>query len=308
MKWTTFLLLGFVLDLFAQHPISLLKTPVTRAPVSKRIRSLDTVIPLEIIRGLAFVNANVEQIDGRYLLDTGAPSLVLHQTNFSKQKAIPAASFTSDFEIYSTTVKRFLWAGIERKALEVLVLNIQHLEEASKRPVAGIIGYDILKNFELFIDYSHTQLLLLKPGKNKLHIAAEPIATLEFELQDHLPVIEIQIDGQTFRFGLDTGAGVNLMDNNYKASLSESLLVSLEKEEIRTINQQSSLVEGALIKATQLQDQEIGEMKYLFADLSHLKSNTLLNIDGLLGFPFFERVKCSIDYPNKRLYIWSILD
>jgi hypothetical protein len=160
----------------------------------------------------------------------------------------------------------------------------------------------------VYVDYPNAQVLLLTPGKNKLHIAAEPLATIEFELQDHLPVVTVQINGQTLRLGLDTGAGVNLLDARHQANLLASLEATIRETSVRAIDQSTNLRETAVLESTQLSDLNLGEMSYLFSDLSHLEANTTLKIDGLLGFPFFEKVKCSIDYPNRKLHIWSIVE
>lgn len=307
MKWTTFLFLIFVLQAFGQSEIAFLQTtptPTTALPKMK-VYASDTAIPLRILRGLAFVDASIDQIPGKFLLDTGAPYLVINQKVTSQKTIIQASSFANHFQIGSAKVNDFQWSSIRRKSLDALVLDINHLNEYTHTPVAGIIGYDLLKSYEVYIDYPNAQVLLLTPGKNKLHIAAEPLATIEFELQDHLPVVTVQINGQTFRLGLDTGAGVNLLDARHQANLLASLEATIRETSVRAIDQSTNLRETAVLESTQLSGLNLGEMSYLFSDLSHLEATTL-KIDGLLGFPFFKKVKCSIDYPNRKLHIWSI--
>lgn len=309
MKWTTFLFLMFVLQAFGQSEIAFLQAtpaPTTALPKMK-VYASDTAIPLRIIRGLAFVDARIDQVPGKFLLDTGAPTLVINQKVTSEKGTIQASSFADHFTIGSATVNEFQWSTIRRKSLDALVLDINHLNEYTHTPVAGIIGYDLLKSYEVYVDYPNAQLLLLVPGKNKLHIAAEPLVTLEFELQDHLPVVTIQINGQTLRLGLDTGAGVNLLDARQQANLLASLEATIQETSVRAIDQSTNLRETAVLESTQLGDLELGMMPYLFSDLSHLEATTL-KIDGLLGFPFFEKVKCSIDYPNRKLHIWAVVE
>lgn len=307
MKWTTFLFLIFVLEAFSQSEIAFLQTtpaPAIALPKVK-VQKSDTTIPLKIVRGLAFIDASVDQVPGKFLLDTGAPTLVINQKVTNEKGTIQASSFADHFTIGSVLVNEFQWSTIRRKSLQALVLDINHLNEYTHTQVAGIIGYDLLKSYEVYVDYPDVQLLLLKPGKNKLHIAAEPLATLEFELQDHLPVVTVQINGQTLRLGLDTGAGVNLLDARHQANLLASLEATIQETSVRAIDQSNNVLEKAVLESTQLGDLELGRMPYLFSDLSHLEATTL-KIDGILGFPFFEKVKCSIDYPNQLLYVWAI--
>ena len=45
---------------------------------------------------------------------------------------------------------------------------------------------------------------------------------------------------------------------------------------------------------------------YLFTDLSHLKTESDLYIDGLLGYPFFKQGRMSINYQEQKIYIWEL--
>lgn len=307
MKWTTFLYILVLECSIAQSNVAYLKALATPSPFTVYTPFDAITSQLDIVNGMPYVNAQHDGKDGRFLLDTGAPMLVLNSSKITGKESIPAASFSSSFNLSATKVKKFQWASVERKHLQALVLEIDHLEKSTGSKLAGIIGYDILKDFELFIDYPNEQVLLLHPGENSLHKAAKPMATLDIELQDHLPVITVQIGTKTLRFGLDTGAGVNLIDKDCKTALPLEFFTILGVEEIRAINQTSSQVEAALVNDVHIADLPFDNMKYLLTEFSDLQSKTNLKIDGLMGFPFFERVKCSIDYPNKKLHIWSIL-
>ncbi len=307
MKWTTFLYILVLECSIAQSNVAYLKALAPPSPFTVYTPFDAITSQLDIVNGMPYVYAQHDGKDGRFLLDTGAPMLVLNSSKITGKESIPAANFSSSFNLSATKVKKFQWASVERKHLQALVLEIDHLEESTGSKLEGIIGYDILKDFELFIDYPNEQVLLLHPSENSLHKAAKPMATLDIELQDHLPVITVQIGSKTLRFGLDTGAGVNLIDKDCKTALPLEFFTILGVEEIRAINQTSSQVEAALVNNVHIADLPFDNMKYLLTEFSDLQSKTNLKIDGLMGFPFFERVKCSIDYPNKKLHIWSIL-
>lgn len=306
MKWTTFFFILLLECSLAQSNIAFLRAPTTPSPLMVYTPFDAMIAPLDIMNGMPYVNAKLDNKTGWFLLDTGAPMLVLNEQKTAEEGSIPAASFSTNFNLTSTKVKQFGWAGIERKNLDALVLDISHLENSSHKNLIGIIGYEILKDFELFIDYQNDQVLLLQPGTNHLHKAATPLATLSFELQGHLPVIAVQVGDEVMRFGLDTGAGVNLMDDDCKNTLPPTLVTSLGTEEIRSIDQRSSRVDGILLEEVQVAGLTLDTMKFLFTELTDLEVKSGIKIDGLLGFPFFEQVKCSIDYANRKLHIWSL--
>lgn len=306
MKWTTLLLIFLLEHSLAQSNIAFLKTPAPPSSFTVYTPFDAMISPLDIRNGMPYVNAKLDGQAGWFLLDTGAPMLVLNEQKTSDERSIPAASFSTNFNLGSTKVKQFGWANVQRKNLDALVLDISHLEISTHKNLIGIIGYDILKDFELFIDYQNEQVLLLQPGNNHLHKAATPLATLDYELQGHLPVIFVQVGDEVMRFGLDTGAGVNLIDQDHKNMLPSNLLTPLGTEEIRSIDQHSSRVEGILINEVQVAELVLDNMKFLFTELSDLEVKSGVKIDGLLGFPFFEQVRCSIDYAHQKLHIWSV--
>jgi hypothetical protein len=303
MKWTTFLFLALLYNGFAQHTVAFLETPADALLPPGSARSDALTSSLEVVHNLAFVTARLDNREGRFLLDTGAPLLVLNRPADGNQTAAAVTSINGTFEMFYTQVEHFRWQHLHYKKLAALQSDIHHLEQSTNRTIQGMIGYDLLKNYEVFVNYPDRQLLLLPPAKNKLHIAAEPLATLPFELQDHLPVITVQVDGHTLRLGLDTGAGANLLDASY-ASILETQAAA--EETITAMDRKSQTLERILLPATEVGAVQLPYLPYLLADLSHLRAATTLRMDGLLGYPFFSRVKCSIDYVNRKVHIWWV--
>lgn len=306
MKWTTLLCLLILESSIAQNSIAFIKTATPPAPLPKGFSVSTAVLPLEIKAGMVFVQASADAQSGRYLLDTGAPSLILNQSISDADSYVAASSLGTTFQMANTKVKTFKWASIERKNVAALSLDIHHLEEFSNVNIKGIIGYDILKEVELYVDYSNAQLLLLQPGKNNLHCVATPILAVPFKLEDHLPVIQVKIGSQILRLGLDTGSGINLLSAQFEYLLKAHLLEAMHQETVQSIDQSSAQLQNSWIDNTQVADCSFGKMKYAFADLSSLKTGKAWEIDGVLGYPFFSRLKWSIDYANQMFYIWEV--
>ena len=147
--------------------------------------------------------------------------------------------------------------------------------------------------------------ILYAPEGNELHKVAKPLAAIPFVLEDHLPVITVQVNGRTLKLGLDTGAAVNLLDKTMLDELPATLLTNVQTEELVALDRSIIKVKTGNITETQVDGQKFGDMKYLFTDLSGIKANSALQIDGLLGWPFFQKMKCSINYKKATLYIWE---
>ncbi|MDX1939853.1 MAG: pepsin/retropepsin-like aspartic protease family protein [Saprospiraceae bacterium] len=304
MKGMTLLLLVLAHYVLGQNSISLIQTPARNEQIEVRFYYSMVKMPIEIVNGMIFVKASMNSDTGNYMLDTGAPMLVINQKNVNEYNAVKASGVAGEFVISTTKVNRFRWGGVEHRRIEAALVDLSHFEASSQYSIAGLIGYEMLKGYELFIDYGQKQLALLDPNKNQLLQASVPNQIIAFVLQNHLPVVAVEIGGQTLHFALDTGAGANLIDEKYLNILPKESYRKGMGEELRGVDKNVRPVTATTIYNMQLGATDFNDMKFLFTDLSHLESTAGLKIDGILGFSFFQQIKCSINYPKQQLYIW----
>ena len=299
----TLLLLVLAHYVLGQNSISLIQTPARNEQIKVPFYYSMVKMPIEIVNGMIFVKASINSDTGNYMLDTGAPMLVINQKNVDEDNAVKASGVAGEFVISATKVNRFSWGGAEHRRIEAALVDLSHFEASSQYSIAGLIGYDMLKGYELFIDYGQKQLALLDPAKNQLLQAGMPDQIISFVLQDHLPVVTVEIGGQTLHFALDTGAGANLIDEKYLNLLPRESFTEGTQEELRGVDKNVRPVTAANIRKMRLGAIDFNDMKFLFTDLSHLESASGLKIDGILGFSFFQQIKCSINYHKQQLYI-----
>lgn len=305
MNWKLLVLIIITTPLFGQNTISFLNSNEVATKLSSVELKGHRIVPFDIIRGMIFVRAEINQQWGSFILDTGAPSIVVNQSKKESSKQ-QASSCKESFSVESIEINSFKWAGIERQNIEGLSVDISHLEKTSKQKILGLIGFELIKNNEVLFDYSGKRILLYPARKNSLHKSSKPVLSIPFRLQDHLPIIEVQIGGKKLRFGLDSGAAVNLIDKKYADILPPSSFNITQVEELQGLDQTVQKVSAATIPQTEIKKISCSDMKYLFTDLSHLKSSSDLQIDGLLGFPFFEKMKFSINYAKRKIYVWQM--
>jgi len=262
-----------------------------------------TYVPFDLVDGKILVNARIDGARKTFMLDTGAPGLVLNKKAF-KNKTNAAKGVTGDLEISQEIVKNFEWAGIKANETEALVLNMSHLEVAAKQDLAGLIGYDILKSAEVLFDYKRRLILLTKSHKSSWHQDRQPKAIIDFEMENHLPIIKAKIGKKVLRFGLDCGAETNILDEKILKKINRSLIVKTKKERIVGLDRNEKSADVAWISETQIKKDAYADMKYLFTDLSVINSSSEMQIDGLLGAPFFQSAVFSINYEKRKLYVW----
>ena len=263
-----------------------------------------SLIPFTMVEGMMLVEAEIDNQKGNFIIDTGAPTLVLNE-NPTDHTVSKGRGISDGLNAAEVIVKDFSWATIQKRNLNAFKVDISHLALVAGKPIAGIIGYDILKEVELFVNYE-TKTVQLGAVSKTTAPAKSPIAVIPFTMQGHLPVIKVKIGKKKIKLALDTASESNILDSKYLKKMNTALLVNRTKGEMQGVDQQIKEVAIATISGTSIQEIALGDMKYLFTNLNHLKSESNLYIDGLLGFPFFKQGKMSINYKEKKLYIWSL--
>lgn len=300
MKHWIILLLTIPFLGFSQNKVAFVQVAALNTDINNPNRTVVSAA-FEVREGLILVEGAMNGEEGYYILDTGAPMMVVNST-LENAESIAAAGVTTDFTAQLMEIESFQWANIEYKNLEAVAIDISHLERAAGKRVLGLIGYEILKQYEVFFDYANHLVRLFPARNNELHNNFTPTSSVKFSIEDHLPILEMQIGKQSYRVGLDTGSEVNLLANSERSRLNPMQINGLRKEEIQGVDKVVHPVFATLITSTQVAEHDFRHMKYLFTDLSHLKD---LKIDGLLGFPFFSQYKCSINYRKGRVYFWE---
>jgi hypothetical protein len=178
------------------------------------------------------------------------------------------------------------------------------LAKSTGKDILGLIGYDLLQEFELLLDYQQQRLIVFPAYRNELHRGVTPQQEISFSLFEHLPIIELEIKGKKYRFGLDTGAASNLISKELSQQL-QGQISHTEKEELLGLDGQVQVVDKIEISGLQLGNQALPDMSYLVQDLQHLSLLSNWQLDGLLGAPLLHSWTTSINFPKQKLYVWE---
>ncbi|MCO6477821.1 MAG: aspartyl protease family protein [Phaeodactylibacter sp.] len=260
--------------------------------------------PYEVVKGMILVKAEIEGRYGNFILDTGAPTLIVNGGGTGEQSE-EWQSVSSDFNAQAIRVKKFNWAGIEKKGIEAIALDISHLEEVYQRKLLGIIGYEVFAGHEILVNANTMQIIILDGKKNYLNQVGKPVATLPFDMQSHLPVIRAKVGGQDYLFGFDSGCTANLLDQKLMGKLPEKSYDILAQKQLHGFSGEPQDVVVIGTSAIELENLPSKFTEYLVTDLSHLKESDV-HISGLLGYPFFRNLTFSINYVSHQLSIWEI--
>jgi hypothetical protein len=191
---------------------------------------------------------------------------------------------------------QFQWGCVTEKHFKAYVANLSYLEQAIDRPLFGLIGYEILKQKELLIDYEKTQIEQHHIRKSDLHRYKEPNLSIDFRLLLHQPILIIELgEERSVRVILDTASEDNLLQND----VNNNQYTITDMKFLIGANQQQELAKVVIVPLLSLTDIELENQNCILTNLQHT------NVEGILGAPILRELKrFSINYRKKQIYVW----
>lgn len=187
-------------------------------------------------------------------------------------------------------------SGITTENATFITRSLKHLESnRAEMLVAGLIGMDMFGVYDIIYDYDNNKLTLID-SYAKICLQGNPVVTIPYSrfASDFLPCIKVSMDGKEVEFGIDCGAGANLIQENALPdgmSFDISTLTGISGNATERKLGNISFLIG---------DVSFEEQPFVVGDISHLN----LGIDGLLGYPFLCSHKMMFKNSTKELIIF----
>ena len=230
--------------------------------------------------GLMLLQMSVDGVVGNYLVDSGAPSMILN-----RKVENPTASFTSiagDLTATESVIQELRIGSITRIGVDAWSMDLSHVEERLGLEVHGLIGADILASYDMLIDYKDSKLSFINSEKLKsvLPPFSEVIAIPFLSYYKNLPVVEVKVQGELLRMSFDTGAGVSIV--------SDSLIK---------------------VKGTNLDDVQLGLLKIqslpiVSKDMSEFSDENGHTLDGIISVNALNTDRVLISRRKKMIYLF----
>ena len=299
--------------LFANDLIPITEIPPIYFTKAEMLNASTTRIPFKVIDQLIVVEVALLEQEGNFVIDTGSESLILNSAHFKptrkygnqgKQKS----GVHNDIEgVKEKHLNLLSINNIDLKKISADVIDLSHIEKTKKLKLLGIIGYSVLKDFEIFIDMHLNQLTLTRVDKNgdKLSdkVYAEAIKdSVDFELKKHTIILDAFIGDKKVKFGLDTAAEYNQLNNKLRKEILDYFYPSKELKLTGASGKKKKVLAGKLYRVKLNDSIYFGPMKTVLTNLRKMNAAFGTKLDGILGFEFFAQKRTIINYRKKKLY------
>jgi len=263
--------------------------------------------PFRFVGNAMFIEAAVNGQSGTFLFDTGASALMLNSRYFiGKEKRSEVVGLYGEVMTVQHIVEQQVEiAGVNIACDLALVLDLSALEQVKKLPIAGIIGYSVLKDFELQFDFESQQIMLFRLGKNGNKRPDGPYASanaFDFKMSGHIPYLEMRLGDKLVRMGIDSGSERNL--------LQPEMLDLQRFEPIGMLRLAGISCAGRRQEKGYVHDVNIGglpleKLEIILTDLKSVSAELPVELHGLLGVQFLKDYKVAINFQLRKIYLWQ---
>ncbi|WP_115463045.1 pepsin/retropepsin-like aspartic protease family protein [Winogradskyella aurantiaca] len=272
-----------------------------------------TRIPFKVIDQLIVVEADLLGRSGNFIIDTGSLNLILNQRHFMDRKTYEldgmdrSGVHASMDNVKQQVLNAFQMNAITVKSLNADVIDLSHFEDTKKMKLLGIIGYSVLKDFEVFIDLYLNQITLTKVDRhgerltNKVY-AEKIIDSVDFKLKRHSILLNGFIGKRPAKFVLDTGAEYNQLNEKIDPSIKAFFYPTKTMKLSDASGKSKQVTTGKLYRVQLNESIYFGPMKTVLTNLRQMKQAFGTTADGVLGFEFFKQQRTIINYKKQQLY------
>lgn len=261
-------------------------------------------IPFELVENIPLCQVCLRDTTEQFFFDSGAPGIVLNAAYQPKVENTLNAKGIHDetIQIAETTIPHIALHGLVLENEPAHIADLSHLEQNLSTKIYGLIGWKVIKDYDVLYDYQNRKITLYPPTpdvifpytKTPLFLGNIPQAV----------VIPIEIAGKNYNFAFDSGAGSCAMDIKHLDEISQSGVFS-KNPEATTLSggiSTSQVTSGAISYVT-IAGQEFSVQHCSFSDLSHLSAAMGAPIDGVIGYDILSKVKVLVSYARQELAI-----
>lgn len=257
----------------------------------------------ELRNGFIIVSASLDGVRGNYILDSGAPGLVLNSKRFDHSgEEVQLGGIGGEMSGEIISGHNFIWESFKITSLEAISIDLTYLESAVGESISGLIGMDIFSGRDIMIDYARKQVFIGDQhccGKADL----ENFVALPLVKNDHVLIVKMSYRGTELLFGIDTGSRSNIISRVAADKVFPEDYRRLGSIKLIGADQRETMTEEWLINAFRASNIKMDPIPFVIQDMNPIRKIQEISLDGILGHEFFQESQILIAGDRKTIYV-----
>lgn len=315
--------------------LSLLLTPLTslagkfRAvpPLSGKPRTISLpvlasdssscIIPFNRVGNLVVLQAKVDSMEGNFVLDTGAPGLVLNLTYFrdypitakhdEDQTSINGRGGTTQ----QTAVSELSFGTMRFYRTTADLTNLGNIENAKGIKVLGLLGLELFSQCEMIIDFETGQIHLHRIGRKERDTYGHACLTdtsayrsFAIDIADNRMTTTTEVAGKKLKLVIDCAAEANILDSRLPEKIFDLITITGRVKLTAPGDKKADALYGNLSRM-KMGTQQIENLPVVIVNLQYTCFSDDICINGVLGFDFLSQHRVGFNFVKRKMYIWK---
>ena len=276
------------------------------------------IIPFTMAGNLILIWAKADTTEGNFILDTGAPGLVLNITYF---RDYPDISSSNQEQLgicgpaeprIQTEVEQFNLGPIKYNRVEADMINLGHIENIKGVKILGLLGVQLFKQFEMIIDYEKNLIYLhliskkeKKTYQSNLLEDTTSYSIAPFDITDNRLITHLEIAGKKLCFIIDCAAETSVLDSRLSEKIYENVVFEKSTKLAGANDKETEVVYGK-VNNLKVGNQNVNSLPVIITNLDKSCFSAVSCTDGILGFDFLSlHKKIGFSFVNHKMYIWK---
>jgi predicted aspartyl protease len=276
-----------------------------------------SIIPFTRAGNLIVIKARIDSTEGNFILDTGAPGLILNTTYFrhlsdAEYNGEESGGITGGtIRANPADVPNLSFGPINYYKLNADRVNLGHIENSKGIKILGLLGMQLFKKFEMIIDYEKNEIYLHLIGKKEAKTYKSEMLTdtskfseFTIDIKDNKLLTFGKLAGKKLTFIIDTGAESNVLDSRLPDRIFEQVDIT---RRIMLSGSGSDKVEALYgdMKNVMIGDLQLSTIPVVITNLEKMCFSYDRCLDGMLGFDFLSMHKIGFNFVTRKMYIWK---
>jgi hypothetical protein len=293
----------------ANPPVSLFDLLYTGDEPMGNFQSI--TIPLKRAGRLFLIEAKIDDQEGNLVFDTGASGLVLNKTYFRKynssEKPVGGGVTGSLGTVSQIKVGRLQISNLFYEKVNADLTDLGHIENRRGVKILGLFGLNMITGFEVIFDAGNSQLQLHRIDKNGNRLSPPSTEikydfTQKIETFHNILLLRGKIGEKNLNFCLDTGAETNVMSSRVPKNVMNTIRIT-GRSNLGGAGTATSEVLYGTMSDLKFGNYQLGEMETIITDLDAMSEAYGRNIDGMLGFDFWQKGIYCINFGKDQISI-----
>lgn len=245
---------------------------------------------------------------GNFVLDTGAPYLVLNETYFedARQSSAIAGGVNATVEVSKLTVDTLTVPGYSWLGLEADVTNLGGIEDAKGIKILGLLGVSLFHNFELSINYFESQLYLkaVDENGNVSDTVGMPgrrvVYSGKITTKNNHVFTNVKIGKKKLTACIDTGAEACVLNNDLPDAVWDYLEVK-GRFLLRGVGSEQTEVLSAKLSELSFGTYSVKNVRLVITNLQGLSEAYGKEVDFVLGYTLLAGYVVTFNFVNETI-------